>query len=105
MRSEPSLCSSEGEISYDDFLWRVTDLKRAPKWLKSPVGVSFGFGGKLVTFGPKKAAPGAAGPSLSEVESLPNVPVMNGEMRGRNATSCAVGIQVLVVIMLIPLPL
>ncbi|CRL00243.1 CLUMA_CG013516, isoform A [Clunio marinus] len=26
------------------------DLKRPPKWLKRPAGISFGFGGKLVTF-------------------------------------------------------
>lgn len=26
------------------------DLKRPPKWLKRPCGISFGFGGKLVTF-------------------------------------------------------
>lgn len=29
----------------------VVDLKKAPKWLRKPVGASFGFGGKLVTFG------------------------------------------------------
>eukprot|EP00249_Psilotum_nudum_P022019 c28342_g1_i1 orf=734-3148(-) len=33
---------------------------RAPKWLKRPVGVCFGFGGKLVSFYPKKTASGAA---------------------------------------------
>lgn len=26
------------------------DLKKPPKWLKRPAGISFGFGGKLVTF-------------------------------------------------------
>lgn len=31
-------------------------FKRAPKWLRRPSGVSFGFGGKLVTFGPRKSA-------------------------------------------------
>ncbi|PKA62399.1 WD-40 repeat-containing protein MSI2 [Apostasia shenzhenica] len=39
---------------------------KAPKWLKRPVGVSFGFGGKLVTFQPVQAAPGASS-HLSEV--------------------------------------
>lgn len=29
------------------------DLKNAPKWLKRPCGISFGFGGKLVTFNSK----------------------------------------------------
>ncbi|KAF8395805.1 hypothetical protein HHK36_019759 [Tetracentron sinense] len=32
---------------------------RAPKWLKCPVGVSFGFGGKLVSFHPRSSAAGA----------------------------------------------
>jgi hypothetical protein len=30
-------------------------LKQPPKWLKRPVGASFGFGGKLVTFEALKA--------------------------------------------------
>jgi protein transport protein SEC31 len=34
-------------------------LRKAPKWLKRPVGATFGFGGTLVSFAPKKAAPGA----------------------------------------------
>ncbi|KAG6544223.1 hypothetical protein Mapa_014326 [Marchantia paleacea] len=39
-------------------------VKKAPKWLKRPVGVSFGFGGKLITFGPsKKTVPGGFGTS------------------------------------------
>lgn len=38
----------------------VLALRKAPKWLKRPVGATFGFGGKLVSFAPKKAAPGAA---------------------------------------------
>ncbi|OUZ99287.1 WD40 repeat [Macleaya cordata] len=29
---------------------------RAPKWMKCPVGVSFGFGGKLVSFNPSPSA-------------------------------------------------
>lgn len=29
----------------------VVDLKKAPKWLRRPVGATFGFGGKMVTFG------------------------------------------------------
>ncbi|CAK9869335.1 unnamed protein product [Sphagnum jensenii] len=35
-------------------------LTKAPKWLKRPVGVSFGFGGKLVSFFPKKGAPASS---------------------------------------------
>jgi len=33
---------------------------RAPKWYKRPVGVSFGFGGKLVSFRPRSSAGGAS---------------------------------------------
>ncbi|XP_042408152.1 protein transport protein SEC31 homolog B-like isoform X1 [Zingiber officinale] len=40
---------------------------RAPKWLKRPTGVSFAFGGKLVSFRPGQLAPGGAPHSVSEV--------------------------------------
>lgn len=33
---------------------------RAPKWYKRKAGVSFGFGGKLVSFSSKDAAGGAS---------------------------------------------
>jgi len=33
-------------------------LRKAPKWLKRPVGATFGFGGTLVSFAPKKTTPG-----------------------------------------------
>lgn len=33
---------------------------RAPKWYKRPVGASFGFGGKLVSFHPKSPAGGVS---------------------------------------------
>ncbi|KAJ7547293.1 hypothetical protein O6H91_08G078700 [Diphasiastrum complanatum] len=42
-------------------------VMKAPKWLKRPVGASFGFGGKLVTFGPKKLTPGLSSATSSEV--------------------------------------
>lgn len=31
----------------------IQDLKKPPKWLRKPVGCSFGFGGKLITFNQK----------------------------------------------------
>lgn len=34
-------------------LFWLGPLKRPPAWLKRPVGVSFGFGGKLVSFAHK----------------------------------------------------
>uniref|UniRef100_A0A0A9XWG9 Protein transport protein Sec31A n=1 Tax=Lygus hesperus TaxID=30085 RepID=A0A0A9XWG9_LYGHE len=30
----------------------TVDLKKAPKWLRRPVGAKFGFGGRMSTFGP-----------------------------------------------------
>ncbi|KAM3940322.1 protein transport protein Sec31A isoform 3-T3 [Leptodactylus fuscus] len=35
----------------------VQPLKKPPKWLRRPVGASFSFGGKLVTFGLEKTQP------------------------------------------------
>jgi len=32
---------------------------RAPKWYKRPAGVSFGFGGKLVSFHPRASSTGS----------------------------------------------
>ncbi|XP_057748761.1 protein transport protein SEC31 homolog B [Arachis stenosperma] len=44
---------------------------RAPKWYKCPVGVSFGFGGKLVSFQSKASASGSQlGPSEVYVHNL-----------------------------------
>ncbi|KAJ4978081.1 hypothetical protein NE237_008861 [Protea cynaroides] len=44
---------------------------RAPKWLKRPVGASFGFGGKLVSFHPSSSPTSApVGNSLVYVHSL-----------------------------------
>ena len=40
------------------FLFCAVPL-RAPKWYKCPVGVSFGFGGKLVSFHPRASAAGS----------------------------------------------
>ncbi|KAL2982866.1 hypothetical protein AAZX31_12G010300 [Glycine max] len=44
---------------------------RAPKWYKRPTGVSFGFGGKLVSFHPRASAAGSpAGASEVYVHNL-----------------------------------
>lgn len=41
-------------------------LKKAPKWLERPTGVSFGFGGKLVSFG--LASPISGQPRSSKIQ-------------------------------------
>ncbi|PKU77187.1 protein transport protein SEC31 homolog B [Dendrobium catenatum] len=56
-------CNKLG-LSAGDFVAPVR--LRAPKWLKRPAGVSFGFGGNLVTFYPGQAASGASS-CVSEV--------------------------------------
>ena len=49
--------SSATQLDADDFFSRASNaqtssftLKQPPKWLSTPVGASFGFGGKLVSF-------------------------------------------------------
>jgi len=64
-----SVCSLEGQVkifSLQDPTPRVmggstkhVDFSHPPKWLKKPVGASFGFGGKLFSFNEK------SGPSVS----------------------------------------
>ncbi|KAH8811803.1 hypothetical protein F5884DRAFT_783494 [Xylogone sp. PMI_703] len=44
-------------------------LKKAPKWLERPVGASFGFGGKLVSFGLIQGASGK--PRSSKIQITP----------------------------------
>ncbi|KAK9457669.1 hypothetical protein V1511DRAFT_455403 [Dipodascopsis uninucleata] len=43
--------------SYVDQHQSTFSLKQPPKWMKRPVGASFGFGGKLVTFHVDKSQP------------------------------------------------
>lgn len=52
-------------FSYIDYLFYAVSL-RAPKWYKRPVGASFGFGGKIVSFQPRTPVAGASA-STSEV--------------------------------------
>ncbi|KAE9375448.1 hypothetical protein N431DRAFT_369888 [Stipitochalara longipes BDJ] len=56
----------QGPVDGEDFFTKAQtqpqgasfSLKKAPKWLERPAGVSFGFGGKLVSFGLLPAAAG-----------------------------------------------
>ncbi|KAH9300540.1 hypothetical protein KI387_012123 [Taxus chinensis] len=45
-------------------------LLKAPTWLKRPVGVSFGFGGKLASFRPSSVSQGAVGSSEVYIHNL-----------------------------------
>ncbi|KAI3629369.1 hypothetical protein MIR68_012574 [Amoeboaphelidium protococcarum] len=47
-------------------------LKQAPKWMKRPCGVSFGFGNRILTFS-KKSPKGGAVVSLRQATALPEL--------------------------------
>lgn len=60
-------CSRYGVVETD---FEAASFK-APKWYKRPVGVSFGFGGKLVSFHPRSSSSGGpAGASEVYVHNL-----------------------------------
>lgn len=44
-----SACSFDRRIQFYSISGVKSSAGRAPKWLKRPVGASFGFGGKLVS--------------------------------------------------------
>lgn len=48
-----STCSFDRKVQIYSLTGAKSTLGRAPKWLRRPVGASFGFGGKLVTFDSK----------------------------------------------------
>jgi protein transport protein SEC31 len=45
-------------------------LKKAPRWLERPVGASFGFGGKLVSFRPQPGSTGQARSSIVQISQF-----------------------------------
>ncbi|KAJ0060535.1 hypothetical protein NL108_015150, partial [Boleophthalmus pectinirostris] len=51
----------------------VPPLKKPPKWIRRPVGASFGFGGKLVTFECPKLPPGQSPQSVPRQVHLSQV--------------------------------
>ncbi|XP_017777506.1 PREDICTED: protein transport protein Sec31A isoform X2 [Nicrophorus vespilloides] len=50
------------------------DLSKPPKWLKKPVGASFGFGGKLFTFENDKEAITQAKQNMQPGDAAPYIP-------------------------------
>jgi len=57
-----SACSFDRRVQFYSLSGARSRIGRAPRWLRKPVGATFGFGGKLVTFDNQNApaAPGAA---------------------------------------------
>ncbi|XP_057666336.1 protein transport protein Sec31A isoform X1 [Diorhabda carinulata] len=49
------------------------DLSKPPKWLKKPIGASFGFGGKLVTFEDGKSTVAQSLQNLQPGQQLPHI--------------------------------
>jgi protein transport protein SEC31 len=64
----PDQTALQGPADGEDFFAKAQmqpqgasfSLKKAPKWLERPVGASFGFGGKLVSFRLQAVGPGQA---------------------------------------------
>lgn len=61
----------------DDFFSRASNaqtssftLKQPPKWLKVPVGASFGFGGKLISFSASEVQPGQKAQSIVKISTF-----------------------------------
>ncbi|RDL40368.1 uncharacterized protein BP5553_00347 [Venustampulla echinocandica] len=70
----------QGSVDAEDFFTKAQtqpqgasfSLKKAPKWLERPAGVSFGFGGKVVSFG---LSPAVAGQHRSSKVQISNFSV------------------------------
>jgi protein transport protein SEC31 len=70
-----SACSFDRSVQFYSLSGAKSKLGRAPKWLRKPVGASFGFGGKLVSFD-NKPHPGEAAPA----------PAAGGKSRANNGS-------------------
>ena len=55
-----SASSFDRKVQFFSLTGAKSKIGRAPKWLRRPIGASFGFGGKLVSFDGLNAAPAAA---------------------------------------------
>lgn len=68
----------QGPVDGEDFFTKAQtqpqgasfSLRKAPKWLERPAGASFGFGGKLVSFGLKSTAPGQPRSSKIQISNF-----------------------------------
>jgi protein transport protein SEC31 len=68
----------QGPVDGEDFFTKAQtqpqgasfSLKKAPKWLERPAGASFGFGGKLVSFGLQPSATGQPRSSKIQISNF-----------------------------------
>jgi protein transport protein SEC31 len=68
----------QGSVDGEDFFTKAQtqpqeasfSLKKAPKWFERPCGASFGFGGKLVSFGLVPSAPGKPRSSKIQISNF-----------------------------------
>ncbi|KAJ1950310.1 protein transport protein S31, partial [Linderina pennispora] len=77
-RENDSIESAVAPVSDDPFAPQSStafapalSLKRPPKWLARPCGATFGFGGKLISFGKTAVAPVAQAPGQPAQPALP----------------------------------
>ena len=69
---------SQGPVDGEDFFTKAQtqpqgasfSLRKAPKWLERPAGASFGFGGKLVSFGVTSTAAGQPRSSTIQISQF-----------------------------------
>lgn len=59
---------------------KVLPLQKPPKWIRKPVGASFAFGGKLVSFGMDKAAGSSASVTISQVVTETDLVVRSNQL-------------------------
>lgn len=70
--------AAQGTTDDDDFFTKAQtqpqgasfSLQKAPKWLERPVGASFGFGGKLISFGLQQAGAGSVRSSTVKISQF-----------------------------------
>jgi len=65
-----STCSFDRKVHVYSMSGTKSQATQAPKWLRRPVGASFGFGGKLVTFSSPPGKPGQRVPQVVKVSSV-----------------------------------
>jgi protein transport protein SEC31 len=72
-----STCSFDRSVQFYSLSGAKSSLGRAPKWLRKPVGATFGFGGKLATFdnNPTGGSAAAAGQKKSAASGSVDVKI------------------------------
>mmetsp|Transcript_23707 Transcript_23707/g.43997 ORF Transcript_23707/g.43997 Transcript_23707/m.43997 type:complete len:1090 (+) Transcript_23707:44-3313(+) len=70
-----STCSFDRSVQFYSLSGAKSNLGRAPKWLRKPVGASFGFGGKLASFDNNPSGGSATGQKKSAASGSVDVKI------------------------------